>query len=144
MSELARGLYPRALTEGGLEAALSELAEHAAVPVKLTVSAAGVPANIAAVAYFVVAEALSNAAKYAHASTATVRIRVEDARLTIQVTDDGVGGADPEEGSGLRGLADRVEALDGSVEIDSQTGSGTRLAAEIPLDGQPHEPISAP
>ena len=144
MSELARGLYPRALTERGLAAALSELAEHAAVPVKLTVSAAGVPANIAAVAYFVVAEALSNAAKYAHASTVTVRIRVEDARLTIQVMDDGVGGADPEEGSGLRGLADRVEALDGSVEIDSHPGSGTRLAAEIPLDGQSHEQISRP
>jgi signal transduction histidine kinase len=144
MSELARGLYPRALTERGLAAGLSELAEHAAVPVKLTVSAAGVPANIAAVAYFVVAEALSNAAKYAHASSVTVRIWVEDARLTIQVIDDGVGGADPEEGSGLRGLADRVEALDGSVEIDSQMGSGTRLAAEIPLDGQAHEQISRP
>jgi signal transduction histidine kinase len=142
MSDLARGLYPRALTERGLAAALSELAEHAAVPVKLIVSAAGVPANIAAVAYFVVAEALSNAAKYAHARVVTVRIWVEDARLTIQVMDDGVGGADPEEGSGLRGLADRVEALDGSVEIDSQTGSGTRLAAEIPLDGQAHEQIS--
>ena len=124
MGELARGLYPRALTERGLAAALSELAEHAAVPVKQSVSAPRVPANVAAVAYFVVAEAVSNVAKYAKASTVTVTIWVEDARLVIQVMDDGVGGADPEEGSGLRGLADRVQALDGSVEIDSQTGSG--------------------
>jgi len=64
--------------------------------------------------------------------------------LIIQVTDDGVGGADPDNGSGLRGLVDRVESLDGSVEIDSQAGAGTRLAAEIPLGGQPDEPISAP
>src|SRR5215218_3605890 len=70
-------------------------------------------------------------------STVTVTILVRDARLVIEVMDDGVGGADPEKGSGLRGLADRVEALDGTVEIDSQAGSGTRLAAEIPLDGPP-------
>jgi signal transduction histidine kinase len=118
------------------------LAEHTAVPVKLTVSAPDVPPNVAAVAYFVVAEALSNVAKYANASTVDVTIWVQDARLVIQVIDDGVGGADPEEGSGLRGLADRVEALDGSMETDSQVGSGTRLAAEIPLDGQPHDEIS--
>jgi signal transduction histidine kinase len=144
MAELARGLYPRALTERGFAAALSELAEHAAIPVKLTVSAPGVPANVAAVAYFVVAEAVSNATKYAQTSTVTVRVWVQDARLIIQVTDDGVGGADPDNGSGLRGLVDRVESLDGSVEIDSQTGSGTRLAAEIPLDGPPHQQISRP
>jgi len=137
IGELARGLYPRTLTERGLTAALSELAEHAAVSVKLTVSATRVPANVAAVAYFVVAEAVSNVAKHANASTVTVTILVRDARLVIEVMDDGVGGADPEKGSGLRGLADRVEALDGTVEIDSQAGSGTRLAAEIPLDGPP-------
>src|SRR5215211_4172986 len=144
IGELARGLYPPALTERGLAAALSELAEHAAVPVKLTVSAPGLPVDIAAVAYFVVAEAVSNATKYAQTSTVAVRVWVQDARLIIQVTDDGVGGADPGKGSGLRGLVDRVESLDGSVEIDSEAGAGTRLAAEIPLDGQPHEPISPP
>src|SRR5215203_3781393 len=144
IGELARGLYPRTLTERGLTAALSELAEHAAVSVKLTVSATGVPVDIAAVAYFVVAEAVSNATKYAQTSTVAVRVWVQDARLIIQVTDDGVGGADPGKGSGLRGLVDRVESLDGSVEIDSEAGAGTRLAAEIPLDGQPHEPISLP
>src|SRR5215203_4469915 len=144
IGELARGLYPPALTERGLAASLSELAEHAAVPVKLTVSAPGLPVDIAAVAYFVVAEAVSNATKYAQTSTVAVRVWVQDARLIIQVTDDGVGGADPGKGSGLRGLVDRVESLDGSVEIDSEAGAGTRLAAEIPLDGQPHEPISLP
>jgi signal transduction histidine kinase len=144
IGELARGLYPPVLTERGLAAALSELAEHAAVPVELTVSAPGVPVNVAAVAYFVVAEALSNAAKYADASASGVRIWVQEERLMIQVTDDGVGGADPDKGSGLRGLVDRVESLDGSVDIDSQAGAGTRLAAEIPLDGRPHEQISSP
>jgi len=144
IGELARGLYPPALTERGLAAALSELAEHAAVPVKLTVSAPGLPLDIAAVAYFVVAEGVSNATKYAQTSTVAVRVWVQDARLIIQVTDDGVGGADPDNGSGLRGLVDRVESLDGSVEIDSQAGAGTRLAAEIPLDGQPDERISPP
>ena len=135
-SDLARGLYPQALTGRGLAAALSELAAHTAVPVELTVSAPGLPVNVAAVAYFVVAEALSNAVKYAHASTVTVRIWVQEARLAIQVMDDGVGGADPDKGSGLRGLVDRVEALDGSLRINRPAGAGTQLAAEIPLDGQ--------
>jgi signal transduction histidine kinase len=144
IGELARGLYPPVLTERGLAAALSELAEHAVVRVELTVSAPAVPVNVAAVAYFVVAEALSNAAKYAHASTVNIRIWVHDARLMIHVMDDGVGGADPNKGSGLRGLADRVEALDGSLRINSPAGAATRLAAEIPLDGEPHEQISAP
>lgn len=144
IGELARGLYPRALTERGLVAALSELADHAAIPLELAVSAPGVPANVSAVVYFVVAEAVSNATKYAHASTVAVRIRVHDARLVIQVVDDGVGGADPDKGSGLRGLIDRVEALDGTVEIESQAGSGTRLIAEIPLDDQPYEQINRP
>ena len=142
MAELARGLYPATLAERGLAASLSELAEHRAVPVKLTVSAVGVPADVAAVAYFVVAEALSNVAKYAKAKTVTVTAEVRDARLAIQVSDDGVGGADPEKGSGLRGLADRVEALDGSLRLDSPVGTGTLLAAEIPLDGPPHQQIS--
>jgi signal transduction histidine kinase len=133
IGELARGLYPDALTVGGLAAALSELAEHTAVPVNLSVSALGVLANVAAVGYFVVAEALANAAKYADASAVTVRIWVQDARLMIQVVDDGVGGADPDQGSGLRGLVDRVEALNGSLHVDSTVGGGTRLAAEIPL-----------
>ena len=102
------------------------------------------PADVAAVAYFVVAEALSNVAKYAEAGTVTVTADVLDARLVVRVTDNGVGGADPDKGSGLRGLSDRLEALDGSLRLDSPLGTGTRLAAEIPLDGQPHEQISRP
>ena len=142
MAELARGLYPATLAERGLAAALSELAGQSAVPVKLTVSAVGVPPDVAAVAYFVVAEALSNAAKYAKARTVTVTADVRDARLVVTVIDDGVGGADPGKGSGLRGLADRVEALEGTMRIDSPEDTGTRLAAEIPLGGQPHRQIS--
>jgi Histidine kinase-, DNA gyrase B-, and HSP90-like ATPase len=139
LSELGRGLYPPALTERGLAAALSELAEHSAIPVKLTVSANEVPAEIAAVAYFVVAEALSNVAKHAEATEVTVTVAVQDARLLVELIDDGIGGANPDEGSGLRGLADRVEALDGSFQLASPAGAGTRLAAEMPLTGQPHQ-----
>jgi signal transduction histidine kinase len=137
MNELARGLYPPALVEGGLTAALSDLVKHSAQPVHLLVSAPKVPTAIAAVAYFFVSEALSNVVKYANASVVNVTVATRDSDLLIQVTDDGVGGADPDKGSGLRGLADRVEALAGSVRIDSPTGGGTRLAAEIPLSGQP-------
>jgi signal transduction histidine kinase len=137
MAELARGLYPPSLTERGLAAALSELCGRSAVPVELAVSVPGLPTQIAAVAYFVCAEALSNVAKYAEASTVSVSARVPDGRLVIEVTDDGIGGADPARGSGLRGLADRVEALAGSLRTDSPAGAGTRLTAEIPLGGQP-------
>ncbi len=142
MAELARGLYPATLAERGLAAALSELAGQSAVPVKLTVSAVGLPADVAAVAYFVVAEALSNVAKYAKAKTVTVTAEVRDARLVVTVTDDGVGGADPDKGSGLRGLADRLEALEGTMRIDSPPDTGTRLAAEISLGGPPPYQIS--
>jgi signal transduction histidine kinase len=141
LSELGRGLYPPALSERGLAAALSELADHSAIPVELSVSAPDLPADIAAVAYFVVAEALSNVAKYAGATTVTVTVAAQDARLLVELIDDGIGGANPAEGSGLRGLADRVEALDGSFQLDSPAGAGTRLAAEMPLTGQPHQQI---
>jgi signal transduction histidine kinase len=137
LSELGRGLYPSALADRGLAAALSELIEDSTIPIKLTFSAPDVPTDIAAVAYFVVAEALSNVAKHAQATTVTITVRVQDTRLLVELIDDGKGGANPDLGSGLRGLADRVEAVDGIVEIESQAGSGTRLAAEIPLDGQP-------
>jgi signal transduction histidine kinase len=141
LSELGRGLYPPALSERGLAAALSELADHSAIPVELSVSAPDLPTDIAAVAYFVVAEALSNVAKYAGATTVTVTVAAQDARLLVELIDDGIGGANPDEGSGLRGLADRVEALDGSFQLDSPAGAGTRLAAEMPLTGQPHHQI---
>jgi signal transduction histidine kinase len=91
------------------------------------------PAAAESAAYFTCAEALTNVAKYAHASAASVRVSHARQRLTIAIGDDGIGGADPARGSGLRGLADRVEALGGRLEIDSPPGAGTRVTAEIPV-----------
>jgi signal transduction histidine kinase len=91
------------------------------------------PEPIEAAAYFVVAEALTNVVKYAHATQATVSVSRDNGRAVVEVSDDGIGGADPGRGSGLSGLADRVSALDGSMELDSPAGSGTRLRAEIPV-----------
>ena len=91
------------------------------------------PDPIEAAAYFVVAEALTNVVKYAHASQATVRVSQYNGHAVVEIADDGIGGADPTLGSGLRGLADRVSALDGSMQLDSPAGAGTRLRAEIPV-----------
>jgi signal transduction histidine kinase len=93
------------------------------------------PAPIEAAAYFICSEALANVAKYGRASRVEVRVVREDRRLTVEVSDDGVGGADPSAGSGLRGLADRVEALGGRLRVESPPGSGTRLLAELPIEG---------
>jgi signal transduction histidine kinase len=91
------------------------------------------PEPVEAVAYYVICEALANVAKYASASAATVAVVRADGRVVVEITDDGVGGADAAKGSGLRGLADRVEALEGALEIESEPAGGTRLRAEIPL-----------
>jgi signal transduction histidine kinase len=137
LRELARGIHPAVLTDRGLRAALEALAGRAPIPVELdTVDEKAAPA-VEAAAYYVVAEALTNVAKYARASSATVRVARRDGALTVSVTDDGVGGADPERGSGLRGLADRLAALDGSLAVESPNGAGTRVRAEIPLGSQP-------
>jgi signal transduction histidine kinase len=132
--ELARGIHPALLSDRGLGPALEALAARAAVPVKIT----GVPDEplrppVEACAYFVTAEALTNVTKYAHATEASVELDVDDRRLLVTVRDDGVGGADPSSGSGLRGLRDRVEAVDGKFEVYSPRGSGTRIRVEIPL-----------
>jgi signal transduction histidine kinase len=131
---LGRGLHPRALAERGLAGALESLAELCPVPVELSVTGAPPPAEVAAVAYFVCAEALANVAKYASAERVTIAIRDGGGALRVVVTDDGAGGADPERGSGLRGLSDRLDAFGGRLRIDSPPDGGTRLAAEIPLD----------
>ena len=136
LRELARGIHPALLSDRGLGAALEALATRAPVPVHIS----GVPADglcqaVEAAAYYVTAEALTNVAKYAHASEASVQLSVEDDCLRLQVRDDGVGGADPSTGSGLRGLRDRVDALDGHLELDSPPGGGTTVTVEIPLDG---------
>jgi signal transduction histidine kinase len=133
LRELARGLHPAVLTEHGLAPALDGLVARAPVPVTLEAETGRLPEQVESAAYFVVSEALANVAKYSEASRATVRVRRENGRVTVDVTDDGVGGADAARGSGLRGLADRVAALDGTLELDSPPGRGTRLRAEIPV-----------
>jgi signal transduction histidine kinase len=133
LRELARGIHPAVLTDRGLEPALQALASRAPVPV--TVEADNedrLAGPVESAAYFVVSEALANVAKYAQATQAAVAVRRENGRVTVDVTDDGIGGADAGRGSGLRGLADRVAALDGTLSLDSPVGGGTHLHAEIP------------
>jgi signal transduction histidine kinase len=132
LRELARGIHPIALTAGGLGAALPQLADRAGLPVELRVDRNRYPGPVEAAGYFVCAEALANVAKYAAASTVRIEVRRDGPGLTVAITDDGVGGADPDRGSGLRGLADRVEALGGHLSVNSPRGKGTRLLAEIP------------
>jgi signal transduction histidine kinase len=133
LRELARGIHPAILTDRGLEAALRAVADRASVPVSVAVAADELPPTVETAIYFVVAEALTNVAKYAGASSATVTVNRAATRLTVEVVDDGAGGADVAAGSGLRGLEDRVAALDGRLEIHSPPGGGTRLHAAIPL-----------
>jgi signal transduction histidine kinase len=133
LRELARGLHPAILSDRGLEAALASLAARTPLPVSLeTDLAAELPEPVELAAYFVVAEALTNVARYANARAAAVRASYGNGRLAVEVSDDGVGGADPSRGSGLAGLADRLAALEGSLEVRSEPGRGTVLRAEIP------------
>jgi signal transduction histidine kinase len=135
LRELARGIHPAVLTEHGLDAALYALASRAPLPVTLDSHADGrLPEPVEIAAYFVVSEALTNVAKYARATEANVAIARDNGRVTVDVTDDGVGGADPAHGSGLRGLADRVAALDGTLSVDSPPGGGTRVHVELPYE----------
>jgi signal transduction histidine kinase len=135
LRELSRGIHPAILSEGGLPPALKALARRSALPVELEVDVeARLPEPVEVAAYYVVSEALANAAKHAHASVAHVQARARDGRLHLSVSDDGVGGAAPGLGSGLVGLADRVEALNGSIRIDSPAGQGTSLRVDLPLD----------
>ena len=133
LRELARGIHPAVLTETGLAGAIQALVERSPVAATITeVPRERFPAVIEATAYFVVCEALANVAKHARASTAEVRIRKLPGRLAVEVSDDGAGGARPERGSGLRGLADRVASAGGALRVDSPPGAGTRLEADIP------------
>jgi signal transduction histidine kinase len=135
LRELARGIHPAVLTDRGLAFALHGLAERAPLPVELTLLPNDrLPEPVEAAIYYLVAEAVTNVAKYAHATRATVAVERSDGIATVLVCDDGVGGAEPGRGSGLIGLADRVEALGGRLRIESPPGRGTTLAAEIPCD----------
>jgi len=133
LRELARGIHPAVLTDLGLGPAIGVLASRAAVPVEVAeVPADRLPAPVESAAYFLVAEALTNVSRYASASWAEVRIARANGSVTVQVSDDGVGGADPAIGSGLRGLADRAAALDGSFGVWSPPGGGTTVRAVLP------------
>jgi len=134
LQEFARGVRPRILSEGGLAPAVAELARGSPVAVAIAAPAERFAPALEAVAYFVCAEALANAGKHAGAASASVRIAADGARLDVLVTDDGRGGATVVAGSGLRGLRDRVEALDGTLSVDSPPGAGTRLHATLPLE----------
>jgi signal transduction histidine kinase len=133
LGEFARGVHPRALTDGGLLAALRELSSRSTVPVELTVPDARFASPVEAAAYFVCSEALANAGKHAAASRAYIDVAERSGALIVSVRDDGRGGATLDGGSGLRGLADRVQAVGGRLSVTSATGRGTRLVAELPL-----------
>jgi signal transduction histidine kinase len=136
LRELARGLHPPVLADRGLVPALEALATRAPVPVVVEAEETErAPEAIEAAAYFVVSEALTNVARHANAKRAVVRVARRDGLLHVEIEDDGTGGADVAAGSGLRGLADRVEALDGALEVDSRAGRGTTVRAALPVRG---------
>jgi signal transduction histidine kinase len=136
LRELARGLHPAVLSDRGLERALSSLAEHAPVPVELRVqlSEGRLAMPIEAAAYFTVAEALTNVARYARATRAWIDVDERDGYLGVEIGDDGMGGADLRPGCGLQGLRDRIAAVNGRLTIDSQPGAGTILRARLPIN----------
>jgi signal transduction histidine kinase len=134
LRELARGIHPAVLSDRGLRPALEALAARAPVPVDVTgVPDDPLPRPVEAAVYFVTAEALTNVAKYAQAGAASVALSIADDCVRVEIRDDGVGGADSSAGSGVAGLCDRVEALDGELTVDSPPGVGTTVTAEIPL-----------
>jgi signal transduction histidine kinase len=132
LRELARGIHPAVLTEHGLGDAVRTLAARAPLPVKVDGCGGRMPEPVETAAYFVVSEALTNIAKYAHATKAEIRIDRNNGNAHIEVHDNGVGGANPHDGSGLDGLADRIAALEGQLRIDSPAGAGTTITADIP------------
>ena len=134
LRELARGIHPAVLTDRGLDAALESLAARSALPIEIRGPSAALPAQVEAAAYYVVSEALANVSKYAQASAVEVKVERMNGMAVVEVADDGVGGADPRRGSGLRGLADRVASLSGKLDVQSPAGVGTRVRAEIPLE----------
>jgi signal transduction histidine kinase len=140
--EISRGIHPAILSKGGLGPALKALARRSAVPVELDVrSDRRLPGPVEVAAYYVVSEALTNAAKHANASVVHVDFQAADSTAQLTIRDDGVGGADPGHGSGLIGLRDRIEALGGTIEVVSPAGSGTSLVVRIPTDGPTHQQV---
>ena len=137
LQEISRGIHPAVLSTGGLRQALETLARRSTVPVELKLRAPRrLPGPVEVAAYYAVSEALANAAKHAHASAVYVELDADDATVRLVIRDDGGGGADPAQGSGLVGLRDRIEALGGTLEVTSPAGSGTRLLIEVPAERQ--------
>jgi len=138
LREIARGLHPAILADGGLAPALKMLARRSAVPVQLDIQVAGrLPEQVEIAAYYTVSEALTNTAKHARATTAGIQVTAGEGVLRIVVRDDGCGGADFGQGSGLVGLRDRVEALGGQLRLDSPRQTGTTLQIALPFDDRP-------
>jgi len=138
LQEMSRGIHPVILSKGGLAAALRALARRSTVPIHLDVTTDARPAEpIEVAAYYVASEAIANATKHAHASRIDLSFAARNGGLQLSIRDDGVGGADPRRGSGLVGLSDRVEAVGGSIRVESARGRGTRITAELPLDIEP-------
>jgi signal transduction histidine kinase len=136
LREISRGIHPAILSEGGLKPALGALCRRSALPVELDLHAEGrLPERVEVAAYYVVSEALTNAAKHAHASVVKVKVGTGRGALRLVIRDDGMGGADLGQGSGLVGLSDRIEALGGTFRVISPSGKGTTLLVEIPLEG---------
>ncbi len=136
LREISHGIHPAILSEGGLKPALNALRRRSAVPVELDLHAElRLPDPVEVAAYYVVSEALTNAAKHAHASVVHVEVVTHDATLQLAIRDDGIGGADPGQGSGLLGLSDRIEALGGTLQVTSPAGNGTTVQVKIPLEG---------
>lgn len=136
LQEISRGIHPSVLSASGLRPALRALARRSAVPVELDVNGGRLPERVEVAAYYVVCEALTNAARHASASVVQVDVEPTDGFVRLSIRDDGIGGADPRHGSGLIGLGDRVEALGGKFTITSQPGSGTSLLVTLPIDGR--------
>jgi signal transduction histidine kinase len=143
LQEASRGIHPAILSRGGLVPALRTLARRAALPVELDQRVDGrLPERVEVAVYYVVSEALTNAAKHARASVVHIDLEADDATVKLSIRDDGVGGADPTRGSGLVGLRDRIEALAGMIDVASPAGSGTSLVVRIPLDQSQSNPGS--
>jgi len=135
LQELSRGIHPAILSRGGLGPAIKTLARRSPVPVQLDVSVDDeLPDSVEVAAYYVVAEALTNTAKYAEATDVSVRASTCDGLLHLSITDNGIGGAHPGGGSGLVGLKDRIEALSGELHISSEPDSGTTITATVPVE----------
>ncbi|MFZ0873711.1 MAG: ATP-binding protein, partial [Pseudonocardiaceae bacterium] len=135
LQEISRGIHPAILARGGLAPALNTLARRSAVPVELAVrTETRLPEPVEVAIYYVVSEALTNTAKHAHASAVHIAVEARDGVLELSIRDDGSGGADPTRGSGLIGLADRVDALGGTIEVVSPAGQGTTLLITLPIE----------